>query len=49
MLSCTFRRSSFSMVMLDSSAVIAVMVLLGMVPIFALGKMENLARMRDEC
>jgi hypothetical protein len=37
------------MVMEDSSAVKAVTVFVGKEPTLALGKMENLARMRDEC
>ncbi len=47
-LSRTFRRKSVSMVIDESFAVMAVIVLLGNEPTLARGKMENFARSRDE-
>lgn len=49
MLSRNCLLKSFSMVMFESSAVRAVIVLVGNAPTFARGCMENFARSRLEC
>jgi hypothetical protein len=49
MLSLSFLFKSFSIVIFDSSAVIAVTVLAGREPTLAVGWILNLARIREEC
>jgi hypothetical protein len=49
MFSRSFLLKSVSIVMPESSAVMAVMVFVGIAPSLAVGMMEYFARMREEC